>query len=604
MLTHIKSWLLPALFFSGFAFASTEKRVDIDLNSTKIVELSSHARWHALLHLRDAKPMITDKRFILSGANFSPLLELQATVGLLNENYLDTLCRFPARASWIFQQLERPLSSSAFEHCKELYDYLNHVPFNEVDLVFASEVLSSASSMMGHVFLKAKGENYRQNEVEHAISFFTEFDTFNPLRLIYDGLIGGMSGFFIVRPYSIELNRYLNIENRNLFEYRLALTNTQSKLLQLHIWELKDVEIEYLFQSYNCATLTLYILAVAEPHIKASESMIVTPADVVKAADKHELVDEININLANEWAITSLELQLGPDKTDYLQGILQHIKPSLNDSLLSLPPLEMDYLQRLVAVGNFSDSLDEATQRKIETSSLLENSQMTIVPSAAKDPVSSPQDSIFSAQVQRSSNDNRLRLSWLPASHYIRTVNSQFLSESELKIGELSVSIAGENANLRLEQFTLYSFKSLAPTTVSQPRNSGSLFIGYRQQRDSNLDSHGFVSLQGGIGKSYRLHRDVVAFGLVELELGASLDKELLSASVSSGLIFNLAWDTKLRTEFSLIESSLSDATLQYGAIELSNQTTKNTNVYFSAENWVHQSKSDFVATLGFDWHF
>jgi len=45
-----------------------------------------------------------------------------------------------------------------------------------------------------------------------------------------------MSGFFIVRPYQNDLLRYSEKEQRNVFEYELALTELDEKLIKFHIW--------------------------------------------------------------------------------------------------------------------------------------------------------------------------------------------------------------------------------------------------------------------------------------------------------------------------------------------------------------------------------
>jgi hypothetical protein len=83
------------------------------------------------------------------------------------------------------------------------------MPFDNISLIFASEVLSSSSSMMRHSFLSVSGKNNRGDEVAHSLSFFSEIATFYPIKLIYDGTIGGMDGFLMVRPFERDYQRYL-----------------------------------------------------------------------------------------------------------------------------------------------------------------------------------------------------------------------------------------------------------------------------------------------------------------------------------------------------------------------------------------------------------
>ena len=137
--------------------------------------------WKALLHVSNGKLNIADPNFILSKDNFSLRNELEKTIYSFFED-IDKgdshgICKFPARFFWIKSELNLDDNSLPHVQCTEFEEYLKQAPADEISLVFVSENVSNPSSMMGHVFLKLSGHNYKSNYVEHAVSFFTIVDT-------------------------------------------------------------------------------------------------------------------------------------------------------------------------------------------------------------------------------------------------------------------------------------------------------------------------------------------------------------------------------------------------------------------------------------------
>lgn len=598
----VKSWLLPAFFFLAL-LAGNSSAESVEAAETMRERIASKPQWHALLHVKGQESAISDPKFTLSAPHFSPRAELDALIAYVNASESEATCRFPARVYWLKKQLNNSTKHLDVSECAELNKYINHVPFDSVEIIFASEVLSSASSMMGHVFLKAKGENYRGNEVSHALSFFTEYDTFNPFSIIYNGLVKGMPGFFIVRPYEKELVRYLNTEGRNVFEYTLSLDEDARQLLQLHLWELKDIDITYLFQSYNCATLTLYLLGIVQPEIKVEETLFVTPADVVKAAAKVQLIAQSKVNLANEWAVAALELQLGTRKVNRLKRMLSEGKSTDYGQFEALTPLELEYVKRLIAIEQKMTPSD--SYKYDDFDKLLDrHEQFQLNRKTAKNPLDTVQDSALSIGVERFNQSERAVLSFLPASHYLRTSEPQFFNESELRIAETQLSVNTQSGNVRLDRFTLYAFESYMPSTQSLPRWSGTLFIGYQQAFDDALNDEGFFSLEGGLGKSLRLHRDVIGYGTAEAGFGTRLSEDIVYGRLNAGLFVNLAWQSSLRFEASVTVSDRVRKPLNHFVAELSAQPNNEYGVYVRLEHFDSSVNKEVRARAGFDWYF
>lgn len=284
--------------------------------------------WQSLLQVTNNKLNINDPNFILSGADFSLEHELVRTIQSFfdepNASFKHPICRFPARFFWIKSELGLPDDIFPAVRCDEFEEYLNRAPAQKICLVFVSENVSQPSSMMGHVFLKLSGEDYNSNHVDHAISFYTIIDTVNIPLLIAKSTIIGMKGVFSLLPYREQVQRYLEVEDRNVWEYELALSEKNKLLMYYHIWELKDLQMRYLFTGYNCATVIYNILSLSsEDFLRNTNRLWITPKDVVKEAYRNNLIVGTRLIPSNKWNIRMLTEALDNDSVSYVYNLFK-----------------------------------------------------------------------------------------------------------------------------------------------------------------------------------------------------------------------------------------------------------------------------------------
>lgn len=517
-------------------------------------QVANDPLWHLLIHQSNSKPYINDPRFLLSANLFSPLSELELTLSEYERAPLETVCRFPARMVFLSKELNFELPGDPFSHCVNLQDFLNYVPFDEIELVFASEVLSSATSMMGHIFIKASGENIRQNHVAHSLAYFTEITTLNPVRLVVDSTLTGMPGFFIVRPFSKDMAQYLDQEQRNLWQFRLAASKEQIRLLQLHIWELNQIEITYLFQSFNCATLTLEMLALLKPELLSHKGAIVSPADVVKAAIAEDLVINTAVKTSSQWLFRALRDSLPSATISFIDhwAFNQH----KDEGAIVVPLLEQHFQNALVQeyIAAISKSaIEQQLDINPDLHNFVQHNELNIDSvldlSLYKHPAKTPQDSALGLSFHTTKHTESLVLSYLPAGHLIQGDNRQYLTESELIIGKTAIALNLHKSSVSLHELTIYSVKNFTPHHRLYPVLSGEFYLGYRPQLDAILGAKSAFELAGGVGKSVELHRDVLLYGLVGTGLNAySMDFQPF-AYAKSGFIVKMIHDSKLNFE-------------------------------------------------------
>ncbi|WP_125721293.1 DUF4105 domain-containing protein [Pseudoalteromonas rubra] len=519
--------------------------------------LAESQQWHLLLHLdANGAPQITDPRFILSAQSgrFSAKTELEHTLALMNEDITQAYCQFPARVTLISRTTGRTLPADAVRHCPELKQFLDYVPFDSLTLVFASEVVTSASSMMGHIFFKAEGKNHKGTEVAHSLAYFTEITTFNPFKLLVESTYTGMPGFFSVRPFAKDLVKYRDIEQRSLWQYKLKAEPEKLSLLQLHLWELKGKELVYYFQSYNCATMTLELLALLNTNILAEKGAIVSPLDVVKAANKHQQVSNIHVDASDLWLVHAIADELPARSQARLDELL--VNNTTTTDKISLTPLEKEYLTRSLKY------LPDTTGPEAHFGHLqaeVEQHQLNLM--HHKRPTKAPQDSSFDLRYARQRNGHDVaKLGWLPAGHFLQSDTRQYLSESELQMGYTVLAYDFDTQNLSLDELTLYKARSLAASLPAFSQLSSEVYFGYRPQKTHQLDEKSLLELSGLAGKSYQLHRDVLGYWMVGGGLTSDVRHTRGYIKAIAGLSADILVDSKFTLEWGTTSGTVAQA--------------------------------------------
>lgn len=500
--------------------------------------------WKSLLHIKDKKSFINDPNFILSKENFSLKNELIYTIkAFFKDKKLDDkhpICKFPARFYWIKKELSLQDSIFPKVKCKSFNEYLKKAPADEISLVFASEDIKNPSSMMGHVFFKLSGKNYKNKYVEHAVSFFAVIDTVNPISLIIKSTITGMDSIYSLLPFRIQLIRYLEVEHRNVWIFPLLITNKEKKLIYYHIWELKDVKSKYYFTSYNCATVVYFILSLADPSLLKEKFLWVSPRDVIVLSYKHNLIKRGELLPSDEWFIRMLEEELSfKDKVE-IKKIFSDKK--FNKILNYNNSLKDFYKLKLIEVYSLYLYKEKKLSKKdlMKINQLLKNkynnlNNYKIDISNYKSPFKVPPDSQVSIGYKSFNKKNFLKIRFLPASHTLQDDNREFMTESSLKIGEFSLLLNPKK--IKLESFYVYYAQSLVPWDILVGGISFDFQIGIKQHYDKNLNPFTAINISGGLGETFQLTKDLYLYNLYSIGIGYSKNRLYPYAYPELGII-------------------------------------------------------------------
>ncbi|MCK7546337.1 DUF4105 domain-containing protein [Marinobacter bryozoorum] len=243
-----------------------------------------------------------DSFFLSPDGKADPEAELRATIEAItrpataNDND-HARCEFPARDAWIRSHLSLPepeVKCSAFNEWKA------ELNTEAVTLVFAASYLNSPSSMFGHTFLRLdppRQDGDTNLLLANTISYAADAaEHDNEILFAYRGIVGGYPGITSVQPYYEMIKVYSDIENRDLWEYRLNLAPEEVEQMLAHTWEIQDRNFDYYFFDENCAYRLLALIDVARPGTQLLDevSTHAIPSDTIRWVVDRNLVDEIH----------------------------------------------------------------------------------------------------------------------------------------------------------------------------------------------------------------------------------------------------------------------------------------------------------------------
>ena len=308
----VKSILLLLLTMS-FVSNTSYARDPISIKT-----LAQSDQWLALLHIKphesasDLQSYVDDRTFFLAADGaINPESELLASINALKTDN-KTQCRFPARTQLLLSHIDGLANDISDVECTEYNTWLKQLNTSSVVLVFAATQLNSPSSMYGHTFLRFDPENVEQHStyLSYALNFgATVSDDDSGFLYAARGITGGYPGNFAANPYFEKIKEYNRLENRDLWEYKLNLTQDEINTMLAHMWELQGINFDYYFFDENCSFRLLELLDVARPGLKLVDKFPVTtiPLDTVRIIDEAGLVSDV---FYRESILTELEGQL------------------------------------------------------------------------------------------------------------------------------------------------------------------------------------------------------------------------------------------------------------------------------------------------------
>lgn len=546
-----------SLFFFAYllvaSVAASEPPEVERLKSKAIAEgLHRSSTWVALLHAEGGESNISDPTFLLSLPEFSTEAELSATIDFLYSDDAN-VCRFPARYLWLKEALAAP--ELPLDQCADVVEFRDRAPLDKIWLVFASENLAQPASMLGHVFLVFRGRDQDGHIIEHAITYYTEVDRFNLPKLLYESTVVGKRGYFSLFPYEGHRRRYVDEEQRSVWEYQLELDEFRKELIQLHMIELKQTELTYFFQDYNCATLISHVLAVSGRQIEPSPWWV-TPKDVVRMADGAGLISETRVVIPSRWLVRALETQIpAAERSAIRESVLAgRVGESIELSGTDTAFVRLEFHRAVNHYTYLAGDIDK--DRWNGNNQALLDAKNRAFPGKELhvddryNPKDSPPERQMALFLQHDSGEGYIGFTIRPISHTVYDDNRVYRGENSLELFATTVRVPLESGGPELERFTIYSIESLTPFDRLTGGISGRFNIAIFPQRDRLLERDLIFGIGGALGFTSRIVSDVDVYILGGGGAGYRSGDAFIYSSLETGMVVREIWNQK--TIFSL----------------------------------------------------
>ncbi|MEY4703881.1 MAG: hypothetical protein RL042_77 [Nitrospirota bacterium] len=496
-------------------------------------QLAESREWHLLLHYRkDILGGYTseqdDSGFFLSPhGKTDPQAELSATLKQFFSNELvgrskqPAQCAFIARYEWLQRQLHFDETRLPPMACERFERWFADFEAQSITLIFPSAFLNNPASMFGHTLLRVdqRGQTDSTRILAYTINYAADVPPDAGMAYPIRGIFGGYRGYFSTIPYYLKVQEYRDIENRDIWEYRLNLTGDQVRRLLMHAWELGNASFDYFFFKENCSYHLLALLDYADPSLHLTDEFLfwTVPADTVRlVVSKPGLVSGIAYRPSRSNVIRRKRESLPLGERELAHRITQDLEELTSPAFIRLDlarqafllDLASDYLRyRTETTDSPPPELKERNRAVLTARSQLRipSQEFTVVP-FAKQPEWGHKTSRASVGAGWRNNDTFEEVTVRAGYHDLLDPEVGYTPDAQIEIASLTARRYNRADQTRIERATLANVLSLSPMDSIFHAPSWKINVGMQTIRHNTclLCSNGVIN--GGIGAAVESH--------------------------------------------------------------------------------------------------
>ncbi len=556
-------WATLAFFVCAFATDN------VNLESAKIqasqLKLADDKEWRILLHYSGARSQIDDSRFFYApNGAFDAHAELLATLAAfyapppsvppsmpslkeMSTHPFDThaLCRFPARLRFLRAHLS--LDNLPDVPCVEYDNMRAYLNPKHLSIIFPSAYFNSPASLFGHTFLLIEGD-FDSRLLAYSLNFAARADEQNENGFVFAlrGLLGLYEGYYTMLPYYETLKNYKDTESRDIWEFRLNMSEHEVLRAFEHIWELREIYSDYFFFDENCSYNLLWILEAARPDLQLRNAFTyhVIPPETLFVLDENGLLGEMNYRPSKRTVLGLYTSRLDFTEIATLRALADgSLQPETlrgnteNDSLLLEAALELNeynYIARKHTKENYTQIAHNLGKAR----SKLGASPPMVAPILAS-PLSAHRSArMFLGMLHKDGgqSSNALAAEVRVAYHDRSESDRGLLAGTQIEFVRLMLSyqhFQSHSDRVRVEELALLSLASFVPHSKLFSPFSYRLFLGAKPILDDSLAPYAQVGAGASVGSEIA-GGDVLAYYLFEI-LAADANGALAAAIQSLG---------------------------------------------------------------------
>ncbi|MBD8008180.1 Lnb N-terminal periplasmic domain-containing protein [Acinetobacter pecorum] len=454
-------------------------------------------------------------------------------------------CKFPARSSWLMQQLDISEQQLPAVSCPDLEKWLGEVKPYQATLIYATDFMGNPSSMFGHTLLRLDPKDQQQlNLISYAVNYAATVNSNDNWSFAWKGLTGQYPGEYSLMPYYRKVKEYGDFESRDLWEYELNLSPQETRFLVQHLWEMQNVSFPYYFINDNCSYRLLGLFDLVRPELNLQKQFNSTaiPIETLKVVEQQGLVKQKVYRPALETqllaqsrqhgkALAKSAHQLAYAEADIMPSILQDYSAENQAKILEMAydHLYLDFLRQKV-----DESFSQPRFRKLlGLRSQLNVEKQRKAPKRPKtDPVQSHHAHNISIQAGQVQGESFIQLGHRQAYHDLVDPQGGFRTGTQLLF--LDGALQYRDSELKLEHLDLLTVNSYNPINPFNTPLSWGFNLGWQQEaldthgRFSENEQHGVASLKTQVGYSWaNASREHLCYAQMQtqLQVGKALDQ-------------------------------------------------------------------------------
>ena len=552
ILTHqLLLWLVVTGSFCWPLNGSAATGSPLEFPSTEKMQLlADDPTWLDLVHYgSDSRQstVLTDEFFLSPDGKFDPLAELTATIVAYSQEWADNpdedpRCRFPARYLWLSSKISLPDFQARNPECRQFEKWALPDTVESVSVLMVNGYLGNPASTFGHALLKF---NTDSSDDAGLFDLTLNYGALipegeNTFVYVLRGLFGGYEAGFSDRYFYTQDLVYSHTEFRDIWEYRLNLTDYEQKLLLFHIWEIVGKKFQYYFLRENCAyKLSELLDVIVTEDVLTNPWLWYAPVELFfrlleidkgrRSLSGEPLLVDVNYIPSSERKLYYQLQVLGSDEMLAFNDILDSDFVTLPDQLaffeqqrkISILDALLAYQQYLL-IEQGSDPLPETEENRrliLKARFELPAREVTIAPIPDLPPptTGSPPMTFGVGSGRTDGTHSRILLNWSP--YKTEVVGKNSLDGDELVVLDLTAGFSEEDRSWSTDNFSLIKvthFNTIPVRIKGHNRWSWQLRLGADRlhgEEGEPLD----VMANFGAGRAMRLGSLLTVYTMIDL---------------------------------------------------------------------------------------
>ena len=597
----------------GSAFGGLDVSNLIQLADQKNLAESNY--WHILLHYK--KKSTGGYQSLVDGPSFflapkgktDPHAELHATIrAIFSPKSKSVACRFILRYTWLKEQLS--IEHDRTFECEEFLKMVSDVDPQSTSVIFPTYHMNNPASMFGHTLIRVE-RDAQSKLIAHAINYAASTQETNGFLFAFKGLLGFYKGFYSIMPYYQKIQEYSDINQRDIWEYQLYFNQAETRMLLMHLWELKHVYSDYYFFDENCSYNLLFLLEAARPSLHLSDqfSLWVLPIETINAMKIKGLIKNVQYRPSRATKIKNKIAGLTRPHQDIVFNIIHgnlwphellNMKLATDDKIRIID-LTIEYNQYLYARKKRNkSSYRKLLLKTLQTRSKLgqgDKNMYQIPPPSRPDQMHDFNRLSIGAGLKNSRFFQEIR--YRPVFCDLTDTNFGYHEGIQIEFGNINFRYYSIDNQFEVEHLSIIDIISISPRDKFFKPYSWKVNTGWFRKQVQ--DDHSLVyHLNTGSGVAYYLPSMGLNYVMAEvaLNLGGGLDKNFaLGIGASAGIIKNITKSLRSHLKCRWINFALG-ARHKIGSISLIQTLglTRNTSINLDISR--HKEYNDYNSSI------